>query len=1406
MRTGKGIHARVIQIALSAIFSLMLLSCQGAISAYDDFRKSMDLVPPSIASVEALAHDIVEIRFSEPVKRSTAQNASRYFIQGDPVIAVTDSELVEGDRVHLTVSSGMVTGRPYQLSVTGIADIKGNVLKSQTLAYNGRGLVVAHLSNTPPLLTNDASMAVDVAIDGDGDGEPDAAADGSYRYRLNNGAWSEVFPETTPIVDVSMTAVGDDESHTLAVLGRNAAGQWQNDPVYYSWRIDRKVPEPEDVVLTGLPPSVTASSAAEIFVGGEEIAAYRYRVTGEDWSDEIPANIPITLADLVGDPPTDYTLEVLARDVAGNWQVTESTHTWRVNLSHPVAELTGLPDAFTSSDDIDITVGGLDITHYRYRLDGGSWSSWLPVAQNIQFNTLSEDEHAIEVLGRNNVGVEQDVLWPTAYSWTVDATPPPKSAIVLSNLPDDPTNSRTAAIGVSGEDVHWYRYRLDYSSGGETVQGQWTGRCSVNDDIVLTSAVINRDGEYTLYVIGVDRALNETPYGPPLKDTTQWYSWTVDTSSPVAVLGNTPETPTALRSADITVSGATVVAYRYRLDSGSWSAQAPIAQHIELSGLDDGAHQVDVVALNSAGTWQDESDATSHHWYVDITAPVVVLDNLPADGIYNFTDITVGSLAASGEAVASYKYRYKIQGGSWIGGDAQGWSAEFDVDEHIELSDLIADETYVLEVIGADAVGNWQGDPGVAYPSDPTVHTWTVGLAGFPVAQLFNKPATLTGADSINIQVGGTNVTHYRYSIDGGDWIGDYDIAQSIIEDVDEGGHTLLVMAYDGENWQPEFMAPEFVWTVDLTPPASVSVTMTSPSPAVPENGVTAHDDFTFTVGGAEVSHYRYRYHNGDSWTSWSAQSPVATALTLNDLSGNPQRDYILEVVGRDAQGNWMDDASAASFSWTIDREAPAVPAVNDNNVTYDTDLFLDFYWNDDPDFANREIQISTDSAFSLGGVIYQGGTTDADHHRYTVSTANGSRYYARIRVCDTLGNWSGWGAASDGVDVVGSITGRVVNGLNTSVGISAASVTLVDVNDPDDPDDDTDVMSYDTDSSGVFAFTGTVPIGANRYNLRVTKSGYHPAAKNNITVLVNDVTDCGSIYLIETSATASNITGTIVDANWGNNVDAATVYLLDSNSQIVALHTKTTPSNGTFTMSSVDPGTYSLRVVKSGFYALTKNNIVVDGRDGNEPQGRLALCQNLAPYQIRVTVQWGASPEDLDLHVVGPSARTVQETDSTYGGPTNNRFHVFYRNQKSFNETLSSGYYSGTGDPNGTSSTTSLVQDTTSGYGPESINIFKTVGDYAAGVYKFSVHDYSHTSWYASDIVMRVYNQYGMVREISFPAGAGTQYLWKAIRITVAGASQVISVDDIAVVNTFANINKSWPAYDNRDKTVFDW
>ena len=78
--------------------------------------------------------------------------------------------------------------------------------------------------------------------------------------------------------------------------------------------------------------------------------------------------------------------------------------------------------------------------------------------------------------------------------------------------------------------------------------------------------------------------------------------------------------------------------YRWRLDGGEWSAPEPVAKAIELNGLVDGTHFLEVIGRDSAGYWQAESEATrSRSWTVDSTLTRLLINEVLADngGVYN---------------------------------------------------------------------------------------------------------------------------------------------------------------------------------------------------------------------------------------------------------------------------------------------------------------------------------------------------------------------------------------------------------------------------------------------------------------------------------------------------------------------------------------------------------------------------------------------------------------------------------------------------------------------------------------------------------------------------------------------------------------------------------------------------
>ncbi|HEV8293514.1 MAG TPA: hypothetical protein VGP94_16375, partial [Tepidisphaeraceae bacterium] len=89
-----------------------------------------------------------------------------------------------------------------------------------------------------------------------------------------------------------------------------------------------------------------------------------------------------------------------------------------------------------------------------------------------------------------------------------------------------------------------------------------------------------------------------------------------------ASISGEPAATTWRNTANLVVGGPGIVAYKYKLDNGAWSAETPIANPIVLSGLGNGAHTVYVIGKNVAGVWQEEAKATaSRTWTVNSSAP-----------------------------------------------------------------------------------------------------------------------------------------------------------------------------------------------------------------------------------------------------------------------------------------------------------------------------------------------------------------------------------------------------------------------------------------------------------------------------------------------------------------------------------------------------------------------------------------------------------------------------------------------------------------------------------------------------------------------------------------------------------------------------------------------------------------
>ncbi|MFC2018010.1 leucine-rich repeat domain-containing protein [Chloroflexota bacterium] len=208
----------------------------------------------------------------------------------------------------------------------------------------------------------------------------------------------------------------------------------------------------------------------------------------------------------------------------------------------------------------------------------------------------------------------KDTLGNQYISGDYTFTTLPLSTTALLGQPDGLVNYGTADITVIGSDVVAYKYKLD--------DGDWGDETPVSTPITLSGLA---DGLHTISVIGKDAAGNWQA-----EDSSTTSSWTVDTTPPTAALSGQPDSRVNYGTADITIAGSDLEAYKYRLDDSDWGNETPVSTPITLSGLADGLHTISVIGKDAAGNWQAEDLSTTVSWTVDSTLVIFPDPNLEA--------------------------------------------------------------------------------------------------------------------------------------------------------------------------------------------------------------------------------------------------------------------------------------------------------------------------------------------------------------------------------------------------------------------------------------------------------------------------------------------------------------------------------------------------------------------------------------------------------------------------------------------------------------------------------------------------------------------------------------------------------------------------------------------------------
>ncbi|UXR63830.1 RTX toxin [Bdellovibrio bacteriovorus] len=392
--------------------------------------------------------------------------------------------------------------------------------------------------------------------------------------------------------------------------------------------------------------------------------------TGNTWSTTLDVS---SLANTSGTP---YTVVASHSRVSGN-NITASSTYPKDAQAPAAATLSGAPTGTNLVNNLNVTVGGTDISHYRYFIvpPGGSevctnsaayTGSDLAVATKITDALSAQGSYKLCVFGRDAAG-----NWATSATeatWVRDTQGPVILNVDAITADGIYGPGQTIQVRVNFDEnvtvVGTPRLTLEtgsadreamYASGSGTTSLVFTYQVQANDqnpdlDYTSTSALalsgatlrdaLNNNATLTLPAPGSANSLAGT------KDIN------IDAySSPLAkaILGNVPMGADSNDSLNIAVTGLDVVAYKYKVGlydttdcssaadySGEIAAATPITNDIS-------AHprysifKICVLGKDSSGNWQKTFTATQAQWHYS--------ENIPT---YNLCDTVKSSTAPKG--------------------------------------------------------------------------------------------------------------------------------------------------------------------------------------------------------------------------------------------------------------------------------------------------------------------------------------------------------------------------------------------------------------------------------------------------------------------------------------------------------------------------------------------------------------------------------------------------------------------------------------------------------------------------------------------------------------------------------------------------------------------------------------
>ncbi|MGE3908694.1 MAG: S8 family serine peptidase [Chloroflexota bacterium] len=282
------------------------------------------------------------------------------------------------------------------------------------------------------------------------------------------------------------------------------------------------------------------------------------------------------------------------------------------------------------------------------------------------------------------------------------------------------------------------------------------------------------------------------------------------------------------------------------------------------------------------------------------------------------------------------------------------------------------------------------------------------------------------------------------------------------------------------------------------------------------------------------------------------------------------------------------------------------------------------------------------------------------------------------------------------------------------------------------------------------FVYRPNPPV--NQLGFRLTQRSYGQSA--TVTLTITD--DCGAWTTFVGSGAGGfrrgSVSGTIRSAADSQPIEGATVSVRGTQRSMQ------TDSSGAYILTDVPIGNRTVDVNAAGFAG---KSVPVYVQENQTATANVNLTPTGSQQDIVVSLTWGQYPQDLDIHLSGPSV-------------SGNRFHLYWYNP-------------------GAVSHAELSQDRHFGYGPEAVTIRRSdySGNWVPGEYRIWAHNYSGTPGYGSSsgrvTVTRGDTELGSY-DASAASGSSSQLIWRSVNLTVDASGNV----SLSPVQAFASGNSS--------------